>query len=326
MSSKTIIRYNFEDFVKYQKVNNFLPPQLSPYVIQNKNINNNFLSNFENTLGNIINSITVGDDPNDIIYKNMVKFNINTINNNSYNEVLTNLKTLDTPPKIHFMINEIILCIIRCPQMCKNTEIDNLKNNSTPELCCELLKDFTNFVPTFSANMLSILQKIFLDFFDKNKFLDENNSYNSDLYKSFMTLLGMLYFKKLLPNSIITFCITKIISEIFPAATIADQEKICSRNNTECVNYFKGYDFLLNFVLTTLEYNLKSKTSSENKVHIKTYAALLLEQHKSITEYNSVYKCFDNKQNIVVPLRQHIIITHNLIMSRIEKIMTMPIS
>jgi len=86
---------------------------------------------------------------------------------------------------------------------------------------------------------------------DVNKSMDENNVYNSDNYKGFMTLMGMLYMRDVIPIKICIECINTIKNTIFKTV-VGAETNISMRTNTECSNFHKGYEHLLTHILFTL--------------------------------------------------------------------------
>ena len=262
--SQSSYSYSYEDFIKYQNLNNVLPQHLVAYCIKDHDSSMQIIqSQLEDQICNIITSVKKGDNPNDMIFKNMIKFHINTINQTNYQEILLKLKEMEYTSKsnIHFLATELIRCSISCPISFKGF---NLQEESThkyiPELCTDIAKQFSSFKIkinddeiSFHNELLAICQQYFVDFLDPNKNMDEHNTYNADNYKGFMTFLGLLYSKNIIPDGIVTRCLTLIKNTIFTLNS--SEETFCKRSSVECNNFYKGYEHLLNHVMHT--FNLK---------------------------------------------------------------------
>jgi len=95
MSSQRALSYQYDEFMKYQLLNNKLPQHLVAYCVQEANNNIPDISSFDEQLNEIVSSITKGDNPNNIVFKNYVKYFVNMINQTNYADYLQKLKQLD---------------------------------------------------------------------------------------------------------------------------------------------------------------------------------------------------------------------------------------
>ena len=216
--------YKFDDFQKYQLVNNTMPECLVQYC---NSENNNYIniSNFETQLVETIDSITKGDNPNDMIFKNFVKHYVNMISQTNYQDYLQKLKNLNftTDENVHFLASELIICAVRCPISVKGFSFDeDPKFKSVPEICADVSKQFSSFVIknedkeiSFHQELNNICFQYFTDFVDLNKSLDENNENTSDNYKGFMTFLGLLYSRAVVNIKVIIYCLDVVKRSIF---------------------------------------------------------------------------------------------------------------
>ena len=219
------ISYQYNVLMKYQEINNKLPQYLVPYCGAGATNDYPLISSFDDQLNEIISSITKGDNPNMIIFRNYVKFYVNKIHQANYQEYQTKLKALDysTKENITYLCTELIICAIRCPISVKGfTFQEDSKYKSVPEICADLVKNFSmTFIKNderefgFYNEMLSLCQQYFYDFIDVNKSLDENNDNTSDNYKGFMTFMGLLYSRGIINNKIVFDCIESIKRTIF---------------------------------------------------------------------------------------------------------------
>lgn len=242
--------YKYEDFMKFQSINNVLPQQLVQYCISDSyHKNQPDISSFDNQLTEIITSITKGDNPNDIIFRNLVKFCINMMNQANYQEYLQKLKSLDfsTKENIHFLASELIVCTIRCPISVKGfTFQEDPKYKSVPEICADICKQFSPFIVkskenkdiSFHEELMKICQQYFTEFVDLNKSLDENNENTADNYKGFMTLMGLLYSRGICNIKVIIDCMDTLKRTIFCTVCTCPNhlQNIASHS---CNNYHK---------------------------------------------------------------------------------------
>lgn len=254
--------YKFEEIMKYQEINNVLPPILVPHCVAECAATLPQIKAYEEQLIEIINSITKGDNPNDIVFRNMVKFYINAVNQTNYQDYLQKLKNLDYSSKsnIHFLVSELLRCSLSCPISYKGFNLqEESKHKYIPEVCADIAKQFSSFIVkigdadvSFHNEMLAVCQRFFVDFMDGAKTMDEHNSYYSDNYKGFMTFMGLLYARSIIPNKIITECMNMIQKSIFTPSKTTGDKYFCHRSSVECNNYYKGYEHLLNHVMHTL--------------------------------------------------------------------------
>lgn len=219
------LSYQYDEFMKYQQINNVLPQHLVPYCVQDASHHMPNISTFDDQLSSIISSITKGDNPNNVVFKNFVKFYVNMINQGNFDEYLQKLRALDYSSRehIHFLGSELIICAIRCPISVKGfTFQEESKYKSVPEICADMAKQFSSLLvksenvgADFHAEIMKICQQYFLDFVDLNKSLDENNENTSDNFKGFMTFLGLLYSRGIINIKVVIDCLDSIKRSIF---------------------------------------------------------------------------------------------------------------
>lgn len=111
----SLLSYSYDVLIKYQIVNNVFPKCLTPFCFNktpDKIVPN--LNKFQE-IEEIIKTISNGENPNSVLFKNYVKFYVNSIHNNNYYEYLDKLKKLEysTKENVHFLINELIICSMR---------------------------------------------------------------------------------------------------------------------------------------------------------------------------------------------------------------------
>lgn len=220
MTSRKVTSYNYDVFKKYQLKNNLLPQHLVQWCVPETNNLMPSIDYFDDSLNEIVASITKGNNPNNIVFRNLVKSYVNTVNQNNYNECLHKLKALDFSSRenIHFLCNELIVCAIRFPSAVKGfTFQEDPSSRSVPEICVDIAKAFCPMVVkngeteiSFRKELTDMCHQYFLDFMDLGKSMDEHNENTSDNYRGFMTFMGLLYSKGILNVAAVCDCIDMI--------------------------------------------------------------------------------------------------------------------
>ena len=254
------LSYNFAKFMQFQAVNNVENPQMSLFYNSSGDSRMPNISVFSETGDTIINSIIAGIDANNIIFKNNIKTYLNIINYSNFKEYLDKIIKMDysTLSNIQFLINELIMSIIRSPIAYKGFNLnEKLQLQTVPELCANIILKFTSFTIktsskeyVFRTEFMKICEKEFNRYLDNTNLMDENNVYNSDNYKGFMTMFGLLYARNVVTPEICYDCIVKIKNSLFKTAN--EETTICMRSNTECSNFHKGYENLLSHIIYSL--------------------------------------------------------------------------
>lgn len=243
--SQRSLSYQYGEIMQYQTINNTLPQHLVPYCIQETNCRGPDLSLFDEQLSEIISSITKGDNPNIIVFRNLIKFYVNKIHQANYQEYLQKLKSLDYSSKenIHYLGSELIICALKCPISVKGfTFQEDPKYKSVPEICADIAKQFSVFLIkgesgniSFHEELMKMCQQYFYDFVDLNKSLDENNEHTSDNYKGFMTFMGLLYSRGIINIKVVIDCIDTIKKSIF--CCDCKSENHCSQQKHSCSDF-----------------------------------------------------------------------------------------
>jgi len=243
--SKTFTSYQYDDFIKYKEPNNMLPQELVEYCVTETNNLSPDINIFSDCMRDIISSITKGDNPNNLIFRNLIKSYINTINQSNYPEYLQKLKNLEfsSYENIYCLCNELIICAIRFPSAIKGfTFQEDPKVKSIPEICTDIAKQFSSFeIQTdtkkikFYEEFIKICQKYFSDFVDLNKAMDEHNENTSDNYKGFMTFIGLLYSRGVINIKVVIECMDLVKRTLF--AHICDNPH--QSESHKCTDYTK---------------------------------------------------------------------------------------
>lgn len=282
MSSQRALSYQYDEFMRYQVVNNKLPQHLVAYCVQEANNNVPDISSFDEQLNEIISSITKGDNPNNIVFKNYVKYFVNMINQTNYAEYLQKLKQLDFTLKenVHFLASELIVCAIRCPISVKGfTFTEDVKYKSVPEICADIAKQFSSFIIktddkdiSFHEEIMKICQQYFLDFVDINKSMDEHNENTSDNFKGFMTFMGLLYSRGIINIKIVIDCLDTIKHAIFSSVcTYQEHDAItgkhsCLTHSDKLMGFKKQLDTKLMRSICYYDCNKCTKPSEDEKL------------------------------------------------------------
>jgi hypothetical protein len=256
-------RYSLHTIMMYQEANNVIPDKLMPFMVPDPANSLPNIDAYQTCLNNIIKTITDGDDPNDIMFRNTVKFYFNTLNPKNCIDYVKKMKCLDYSSRenIRFLASEMIRCAIVCPISVKGFNLqEEQSHKSVPEMCADIAKQFSTSIVEmkekemsikFNGELLIVCQKFFEDFLDNNKALDEHNTYSSDNYKGFMTYLGLMYSRGIIPSKVIMYCIERIKSTMFAESKTGDKV-MCNRSGIEINNFYKGYEHLINHVLHTI--------------------------------------------------------------------------
>lgn len=252
--SQKFISHPYEEFMKYQCLNNVLPQSLVSHCVNDMHNETPNMLTFDEEMREIVMNITKGSNPNSVIFRNQIKFFVNKINQGTYNEFLEKIKKLIDPEpsaskelsefqgkdkvkkmsysdqkdnidfsskeNINFFASELIICAMRCPISVKGfTFTEDSKYKSVPEVCMDVAKYFSfsydNKNINFREELIKICEHFFNDFIDLNKSLDENNEGTYENFKGFMTVMGLLYSRQIISINIVISCIDIIKRSIF---------------------------------------------------------------------------------------------------------------
>lgn len=300
MSKHGLLSYQYDEFVKYKQINNVLPQHLVPFCTHDvaKDVYPD-ISVFGDTLNNIISSITKGDDPNNSILKNLIKIYVNMVHQGNYEEYLQKLQdqTYFSKENIHFLLTELIICASSYPISVKGFQEDS-KHKSVPEVCADILKQFTKRVEvidgkeySFHNELMKLCQQFFSDFVDLNKSLDENNQHTTEGYHGFMTVMGLLYSRNIIGNRVVIDCLETIKRSIFCSSNLPKQlsSHNCEENCSKLMGYKKNIDNKLQKCICFFDCEI-SPASEEN----------LFETHRKAIECSNLYKGYEHLLSHVI--------------------------
>jgi hypothetical protein len=309
MAKQILIKYNIAEIFSCMEENILLPPELEEYCSHKFKRDRTILTDLKRPMDEITRSYFQGNNPNDIALKNVIRDNLNKINNNNYATILGELKTLNYSSGNHFMllISELILKSMN--DILASKGIDNKDNKTPSEIYMSVASEFVGFCIKNDKNDTSIhfkniltkeCQRYFKDFTNKNTSMDRNNPHRVSNYKGFMNMIGILYTLKIFPKDIIKKCFDKLSKLILESDLSQD----------ECDNYYNGYERLLNRVLHYFDNNVNSNTVEEFKI-VKSYIDIF--NNKISTACN-----VDDKNNR--PIRMFSIIVHKQNIKRLNSI------
>ena len=161
----------------------------------------------------------------------------------------------------------------------KGIEMPN-GQKSLSELYADIVNEFQNHTVKYNNTDIKFLtvfldncQKLFVDYMDPKKVLDNNNQYRVDSYKGFMNFLGLLFTSKILSHKIILSCLNKV-------KDLMMSKEWSNWGQTECENIYDGYKKLMLYIVT-MYINKKDLNDSD-----KEYVKSVLENHNKIKEQN----------------------------------------
>jgi hypothetical protein len=287
-----------------------LPNELEEYCSHKYRKDRMILDDLKRSMDEITQSYFQGINPNDISFKNVIRDNLNKINNNNYSVILEELKSLNYSSANHFMLLVSELILKSMNDVLASKGIDNKDNKTPSEIYMSVAREFVGFCIRSDVNDTDIhfknilskeCQRYFKEFTDKNTSMDRNNPHRVSNYKGFMNMIGILYNLGIFTKEIIQKCFNKISKLILNSGLSQD----------ECDNYYNGYERLCNRVLHYFDNNVDSNTIEEFKI-VKTY----------IESFNNkiTIACGENVDKKDRPIRMFSLIVHKQIIKRLNSI------
>jgi len=288
MTQQGRISYPLDEFMKHRNNNKNIPQELSPYYYGNSKFNDPNFYHYQDDMKLIISTILSGTDPNDVIFRNEIKYLINTINDKNYGDVLNKLKNMNLSSKenLQFFIHELIVCSMRCPISMKGLFKNRNKAKSLSELVFDIIKYFcTHKIKkndessiNFHDEFLKMCRKFFMDFVNVSKSMDQNNENTSDNYKGFMTLIGQMFEHNLINSKYITEIVDSIKRTIF-CAKVKTLQDTNNANLIACHEKMFGYK--KNF----------SNDMASKIIYYDTNETLLKDKTEKYICYRDIYEC-----------------------------------
>lgn len=364
MAQKTesqVLSYKLSDFLKYKDENYMAPQALTPYFYNGKVFEKPSIRPYLDCLEQVNSASTSNDADKVKTFIRTVKFCINTMNKKNYDKCIEQLSSLDysTDINVQILVQELILCGMRCPIAVKGFPNDGNRNDNLKPIC-ELCSDTINYFSNnthFQEELLKMSKKFFLDFVNITKSMDENNENTVDNYKGFMTLYGLMYSNGIIQTKVVIECIDLVkrtifnskmaeLSEETMSQTAIHHEKmfghkkrydvelyntivyydtkvepkeedgrlVCYRKPIECTNYYKGYEYLMNSVISTFETKVKEADQTKMLEQLELFSA----SHKEFVDLNKKFK-IQNKAKYSNPLTPYIMTLHDDLNKRLQK-------
>jgi hypothetical protein len=277
---KINISYSLNDFMKYKDVNNYLPMNLK--TICNEMGGTIIIRDFIlKEVELVIDNFNSGKNPNDLIFKNCIIEFLNKVNQKNYDTIIDGLKKLNYTNPEHFatLCNDILLRAMTDTTAIKGIEMPN-GQKSLSDLYAAIVNEFQNHSikyknvdVKFLTIFLDSCQKLFVDYMDPKKVLDNNNQYRVDSYKGFMNFLGILFSNRILSHKIVLTCINKVKDLMMTQQWIG-------WGQTECENIYDGYKKLLLHIVNL--YQNKKDSNESDKEYVKS----VLDVHINIRDIN----------------------------------------
>ncbi len=293
------LSYQIDNFLKYKDRNTSMPQDILPYCYNNKEFNRPNILQYIDHMKLIFDNVSKGINTNDVIFKNDVKYLVNTINKKNYGDALNKLKSLNLSLRenIQFLAHELIVCSMRCPIGIKGIHKEKTtKSKSLSEVLSDVIRYFCNNVTKennngigFHDELLKLCRRFFMDFISLTKSMDQNNENTSDNYKGFMTVLGLMYENNLIPHKIVFDCVDSIKRTIFCSKGNTKTEQIAN-NLTE--HHEKMFGYKKNFDNELFDYIVYFDTDEEfvkNDNEKDKYVC-----YRNTTECTNFYKGYEN--------------------------------
>lgn len=301
-----LIKYNIDQIFACREANCIISKELMEYCSHLEKSQLSILTDLIKPMDDVTKSHSHGINPNDITLKNVIRENLNKLNNKNSALICSELKSLNYCNENHFglLASELIIKSMNDPMASKGYEVSKTGQKTPSELYMDVAKELSNFFTEkdgkeikFKTVMSKECQQYFNKLTNKNESMDKNNPHKVSNYKGFMNMMGLMYSYGLFPKEIIKVCFNKIVLLILDAQL--PQE--------ECDNYYSGYERLMNRILSHFERTTPTKSSCDDFNQIKP---IIIEMNTRITN-----GCETSK-----PLRTFSLMTHKQNILRFEKL------
>lgn len=290
------LSYSIDNFLRYKERNTNMPQDILPYCYNNREFNRPNITHYLEHMKLILDNISKGINTNDVIFKNDIKYLVNTINKKNYMDALNKLKSLNLSSRenVQFLAHELIVCSMRCPIGVKGIYKDKTtKSKSLSEILSDVIKYFCNNLTKennngvgFHDELLKLCRRFFMDFINITKSMDQNNENTSDNYKGFMTMMGLMYENNLLPNKIVVDCVDSIKRTIFCSKINYKTEQI---TNNLSDHHEKMFGFKKNFDNELFDHIVYFDTEGLEQYEKERYIC-----YRNTTECTNFYRGYEN--------------------------------
>lgn len=319
-----LIRYNIDQIFACRDANSVMPKELEEYCAHTEKSQMSILSDLVKPMDVVTKSHSHGINPNDITLKNIIRENLNKLNNKNYDTVLNDIMALNYTSETHFTLlaTELITKSMNDAMASKGFEASKTGHKTPSELYVDVARKFSDYLTNvdddngkdvkqirFKNIMSKLCQKYFNSLTNIQESMDKNNPHRVSNYKGFMNMIGLMYSNGLFPKGIIFACFNKIVNLILKS----------NLPQETCDNYYSGYERLMNRILFHFEKisQLNGNGSNESLNLISEFNAIkdgLKELNDTITK---ACEC-DDKNN--KPIRMFSTMTHQQNITRFNKL------
>jgi len=305
-----LIKYNIDQIFACREANNLMPKELVEYCDHLGKGQVSILIDLVKPMDEVTKSHSHGINPNDIILRNIIRENLNKLNNKNYPDVLKDIKGLSYANETHFTLLSTELIIKAMSDVMGSKGLDASKpGQKTPsELYIDIALEMSQFVIEkdnkvikFKSVLSRNCQAYFNELTNKDECMDHNNPRRLSNYKGFMNMVGLMYSYGLFPVDIVILSFQRIINLILKSNL--DQEN--------CDNYYSGFERLMNRVLSHFE---KTPVTTNMINGFNTIKDNLKKLNDEIT------KACEEKDKLKKPLRTFSIMTHQQNINRYTKL------
>lgn len=304
-----LIKYTIDQIFSCREANAVMTKELIDYCTHLDKTQMSILSDLIKPMDDVTKSHSHGINPNDISLRNIIRENLNKLNNKNYQDVLKDIKGLNYTSETHFSLlaTELIIKSMSDVMACKGVETSKPGQKTPSELYMDIALDLSQFFTEKDGKVIkfkTVLSKLCQQYFNlltnKNESMDKNNPLRVSNYKGFMNMIGLMYTYCLFPKEIIQLCFEKII-------TLITKSNLPQEDSD---NYYYGYERLMNRILNHFEKTPITSTMIDDFNNIKN---ILHNVNNTITE-----SCegIDKKKS----LGRHPIMTHQQNISRFTKL------
>merc|ERR1712216_142276 len=103
-SEQVLVHYGLKDIINFKSVNNVLPQELEKWCLSKNNNHTDIKPVFEKSMSDIINSLSKGINPNDLMLKNNIRSILNKMCKDNFKKLLKELMSLDFDDRNQFSI------------------------------------------------------------------------------------------------------------------------------------------------------------------------------------------------------------------------------
>ncbi|VBB17886.1 hypothetical protein YASMINEVIRUS_349 [Yasminevirus sp. GU-2018] len=311
-----LIRYSIDQIMACRDANALMPRELEEYCVHTEKSQMSILSDLVKPMDDVTKSHSHGINPNDITLRNIIRENLNKLNNKNYDAVLTDIMALNYTSETHFVMlaTELIVKSMNDAMASKGFEVSKNGHKTPSELYVDVARKFSDYLTNveddkgerevkqirFKNIMSKSCQQYFNSLTNSKESMDKNNPHKVSNYKGFMNMIGLMYSNGLFPKEIIFMCFKKIVHLILNS----------NLSQEECDNYYSGYERLMNRILSHFE-----------KVPITpTMIADFASMREGLKELNDTISKACDDQHPVKPIRMFSIMTHQQNITRYAKL------